>query len=95
MKYIIVNKNTGELEDNCSICSIGEVGTSEDFNAFLLDNKHIMFEITEDEFEEINNNVGQKFQDTGEESEFSNVSKNFTYQRQACRFPRRVRTRQP
>lgn len=66
VKYAIVNKDTGEIENNCSICSIGTIPTIEDFKVLeenLLDANHKIIQITRDEINSIDASIRKRDQD--------------------------------
>lgn len=67
MFYMVVNKNTGEMDDNCGRCSIGIVAGYKDFEAFNLDDSHMIVEISYDEFEVMNSSVKYKIIEDGKE----------------------------
>ena len=49
MNYAIVNKITGELDNNCSVCAIGVVPNDELLSVFAIDDNHTILEITDEE----------------------------------------------
>lgn len=55
IKYIIADKNTGELHDNCGMCGMGSLPDRINFeaNENALDDKHTIREVTFEERREI------------------------------------------
>jgi len=51
IQYAIVNRNTGEIENNCGICGYGIVGNHQDFDANKerIGTEHIILEIATEE----------------------------------------------
>jgi len=60
MQHVIVNKETGEFDDNCSVCSIGLFSADADFEiieSLQCDDTHSVFELTEEEYRLMNSSM--------------------------------------
>ncbi len=61
MYYVIVNKISGELEDDCGACSIGTIPDDEDLLIFPVPDNHTIVQITEEEYNEISLAIGNDY----------------------------------
>lgn len=49
--YLVVNKETGELESNCGVCGFNGIGNNDDPDIITIDDNHTVVEVTQDELD--------------------------------------------
>lgn len=52
-QFMVVNKNTGEIESSCEVCGIKGIGNNDDPAIIQIDENHTVIEVMQDEVDAI------------------------------------------
>lgn len=66
MHYVIVNRSTGEIENDCPHCLVGRIPDTQDLSLLDIDGEHIILEVTREEYESISRSIVYTYEENGE-----------------------------